>query len=139
MLRVEKALFAVEPNHKKLDRIVGGKADDAHCLATEQGVAKVGQRTDPCGPQSQQHTFELTGSVDLVDTRPALTGSPTAVATIWIELVSFWAALASGVQADIPNESQVDLRDCHSRDFAVRDLEGNRWSFGTYRGEPRKR
>ncbi len=23
-----------------------------------------------------------------------------------------------------------------SRDFAVRDPEGNRWSFGTYRGEP---
>jgi uncharacterized glyoxalase superfamily protein PhnB len=25
-----------------------------------------------------------------------------------------------------------------SRGFAVRDPEGNRWSFGTYRGEPRK-
>ena len=25
-----------------------------------------------------------------------------------------------------------------SRDFAVRDPEGNRWSFGTYRGEPRR-
>ena len=25
-----------------------------------------------------------------------------------------------------------------SRDFTVRDPEGNRWSFGTYRGEPRK-
>jgi uncharacterized glyoxalase superfamily protein PhnB len=24
-----------------------------------------------------------------------------------------------------------------SRDFAVRDSEGNRWSFGTYPGEPR--
>jgi uncharacterized glyoxalase superfamily protein PhnB len=24
-----------------------------------------------------------------------------------------------------------------SRDFEVRDPEGNRWSFGTYRGEPR--
>ncbi len=24
-----------------------------------------------------------------------------------------------------------------SRDFAIRDPEGNRWSFGTYRGEPR--
>ena len=23
-------------------------------------------------------------------------------------------------------------------DFAVRDPEGNRWSFGTYGGEPRK-
>jgi uncharacterized glyoxalase superfamily protein PhnB len=25
-----------------------------------------------------------------------------------------------------------------SRDFAARDPEGNRWSFGTYRGEPRR-
>lgn len=24
-----------------------------------------------------------------------------------------------------------------SREFAIRDPEGNRWSFGTYRGEPR--
>jgi uncharacterized glyoxalase superfamily protein PhnB len=28
--------------------------------------------------------------------------------------------------------------DYGSRDFAVRDPEGNRWSFGTYRGEPRQ-
>ncbi len=27
--------------------------------------------------------------------------------------------------------------DYGSRDFALRDPEGNRWSFGTYRGEPR--
>jgi uncharacterized glyoxalase superfamily protein PhnB len=29
-------------------------------------------------------------------------------------------------------------QDYGSRDFAARDPEGNRWSFGTYRGEPRK-
>jgi uncharacterized glyoxalase superfamily protein PhnB len=34
------------------------------------------------------------------------------------------------------------LRELHdtdygSRDFAVLDPEGNHWSFGTYRGEPR--
>jgi uncharacterized glyoxalase superfamily protein PhnB len=28
--------------------------------------------------------------------------------------------------------------DYGSRDFVARDLEGNRWSFGTYRGEPRR-
>jgi len=28
--------------------------------------------------------------------------------------------------------------DYGSREFAVRDPEGNHWSFGTYRGEPRK-
>ncbi|MBV9792351.1 MAG: VOC family protein [Actinobacteria bacterium] len=37
-------------------------------------------------------------------------------------------------------EVLMDLHDTDygSRDFAVRDPEGNRWSFGTYRGEPRK-
>ena len=29
-------------------------------------------------------------------------------------------------------------QDYGSREFSVRDPEGNRWSFGTYRGEPRK-
>jgi hypothetical protein len=28
--------------------------------------------------------------------------------------------------------------DFGSRDFSVRDPEGNLWSFGTYRGEPRQ-
>jgi uncharacterized glyoxalase superfamily protein PhnB len=28
--------------------------------------------------------------------------------------------------------------DYGSRDFAARDPEGNLWSFGTYRGEPRR-
>ena len=33
----------------------------------------------------------------------------------------------------------VDLHDTDygSRDFAIRDPEGNRWYFGTYRGAPR--
>ncbi len=36
-------------------------------------------------------------------------------------------------------EIVTDLHDTDygSRDFAIRDPEGNRWSFGTYRGEPR--
>jgi uncharacterized glyoxalase superfamily protein PhnB len=32
---------------------------------------------------------------------------------------------------------QLHETDYGSRDFAIRDPEGNRWSFGTYRGEPR--
>jgi uncharacterized glyoxalase superfamily protein PhnB len=37
-------------------------------------------------------------------------------------------------------ELTTDLHetDYGSRDFAVRDPEGNRWNFGTYRGEPRR-
>jgi uncharacterized glyoxalase superfamily protein PhnB len=37
-------------------------------------------------------------------------------------------------------EIVVELRDTDygSREFAARDPEGNRWSFGTYPGEPRR-
>ena len=37
----------------------------------------------------------------------------------------------------VVDEPIVDEHD-GSHDFAARDPEGNRWSFGTYRGEPRK-
>jgi uncharacterized glyoxalase superfamily protein PhnB len=42
--------------------------------------------------------------------------------------------LAGGAEIlDKPHDT-----DYGSRDFALRDPEGNRWSFGTYRGEPRR-
>jgi uncharacterized glyoxalase superfamily protein PhnB len=31
----------------------------------------------------------------------------------------------------------LNEKDYGSRDFSVRDPEGNQWSFGTYRGHPR--
>jgi uncharacterized glyoxalase superfamily protein PhnB len=43
---------------------------------------------------------------------------------------------AVGAGADIARE--LYTTDYGSRDFAVRDPEGNWWSFGTYRGEPRR-
>lgn len=43
-------------------------------------------------------------------------------------------ALAGGAKITAaPNET-----DYGSREFALLDPEGNRWSFGTYRGEPRR-
>ena len=44
-------------------------------------------------------------------------------------------ARASAAGAEII--SGLHETDYGSRDFAARDPEGNRWSFGTYRGEPR--
>ena len=46
------------------------------------------------------------------------------------------AARARAAGAEITDE--LHETDYGSRDFAVRDPEGNRWSFGTYRGAPRK-
>ena len=43
-------------------------------------------------------------------------------------------AVAAGAQVIQP----LHDTDYGSRDFAVRDPEGNLWSFGTYRGEPRR-
>jgi uncharacterized glyoxalase superfamily protein PhnB len=43
---------------------------------------------------------------------------------------------AVGVGADIV--TPLHDTDYGSRDFAVRDPEGNRWTFGTYRGHPRR-
>jgi uncharacterized glyoxalase superfamily protein PhnB len=45
-------------------------------------------------------------------------------------------ARARAAGAEISSEPHDT--DYGSRDFAARDPEGNRWSFGTYRGEPRK-
>ena len=45
-------------------------------------------------------------------------------------------ARAKAAGADIIAEPHDT--DYGSHDFAARDPEGNRWSFGTYRGEPRK-
>jgi uncharacterized glyoxalase superfamily protein PhnB len=42
-------------------------------------------------------------------------------------------AVAAGAEVVAP----LHDTDYGSRDFAVRDPEGNLWSFGTYRGEPR--
>ena len=44
-------------------------------------------------------------------------------------------AVAAGAEITDP----LHDTDYGSRDFAARDPEGNRWSFGTYRGEPRRR
>ena len=46
----------------------------------------------------------------------------------------FARAKAAGAQVT----RELHETDYGSRDFAVRDPEGNLWSFGTYPGEPRK-
>jgi uncharacterized glyoxalase superfamily protein PhnB len=46
----------------------------------------------------------------------------------------FERAVAAGAEVTQP----LHDTDYGSRDFAVRDPEGNRWSFGTYPGSPRR-
>ena len=47
------------------------------------------------------------------------------------------AVFARAAAAGAEVISGLHETDYGSRDFAVRDPEGNRWSFGTYRGAPR--
>lgn len=48
------------------------------------------------------------------------------------------AVYARAVAAGAQVIQELHETDYGSRGFAVRDPEGNRWSFGTYRGEPPK-
>jgi len=49
------------------------------------------------------------------------------------------ALFASATAAGATVLRELHDTDYGSRDFAVRDPEGNHWSFGTYRGEPTSR
>ena len=70
---------------------------------------------------------------DSNDTGPTLAGAFSAYV-----VVDEPDALCERVRAG-GAEVIVDLHDTDygSRDFAIRDPEGNRWYFGTYRGAPR--
>jgi uncharacterized glyoxalase superfamily protein PhnB len=48
------------------------------------------------------------------------------------------AVFARAKQAGAQITAELHVTDYGSRDFAARDPEGNRWSFGTYPGEPRR-
>jgi uncharacterized glyoxalase superfamily protein PhnB len=48
------------------------------------------------------------------------------------------ALYARAKEAGVEIIQGLEDTDYGSRGFAIRDPEGNRWSFGTYRGEPRK-
>ncbi|MFI1680376.1 VOC family protein [Streptomyces sp. NPDC020607] len=41
------------------------------------------------------------------------------------------------VEAGVKVTSEIEDKPYGSREFGIEDPEGNRWSFGTYRGEPR--
>ena len=71
------------------------------------------------------------GSEDRWPVQPGTAGS--YVVTADPDAVHARAVAAGAEITDPPHDT-----DYGSRDFAARDPEGNRWSFGTYRGEPRR-
>ena len=71
------------------------------------------------------------------DGDPATGPTPPGACSAYI-VVDEPDALCARIRA-AGGEIVVDLHDTDygSRDFAIRDPEGNRWYFGTYRGAPR--
>lgn len=58
----------------------------------------------------------------------------TSVYVVATDVGAVWErARAAGLQPD-----DIVEQDYGSREFRVRDPEGNQWSFGTYAGEPRR-
>jgi uncharacterized glyoxalase superfamily protein PhnB len=70
---------------------------------------------------------------DAPGARPTQVGSFSAYVVTDDPDTLFARATAAGAEV-ITGLHETDYG---SRDFAVRDPEGNRWSFGTYPGEPR--
>ena len=76
------------------------------------------------------------GGVMLGSVRPGDTGTAGAPGTLSVYVAFddpdalFERAVASGARI----EAEPHVTDYGSRDFSVRDPEGNHWSFGTYRG-----
>ena len=71
------------------------------------------------------------------DPWPVPPGS-TGCYVVTVDPDALYAKIAAAIEGSSA-ELTVGLHDTDygSRDFALRDPEGNRWSFGTYRGEPR--
>jgi uncharacterized glyoxalase superfamily protein PhnB len=63
--------------------------------------------------------------------QPEPGGSTAYVVAHDVDAIHARAAAAGAQIVEVPHDT-----DYGSRDFALRDPEGNHWSFGTYRGEP---
>jgi uncharacterized glyoxalase superfamily protein PhnB len=92
----------------------GDRVDHAQLAWPPGGGIMLGSARDPDDAALQPGTFSAY----------VVTDSPDAL---------FARATAAGAEV----VTGLHDTDYGSRDFGVRDPEGNRWYFGTYRGEPR--
>jgi uncharacterized glyoxalase superfamily protein PhnB len=105
------------------ETVVYGDGDVVHHaqLSWPEGGGIMLGSVRPAGPGQQSASATDPGAFGAY----VVTGQPDAL---------YARARAAG--AEITAEPHDT--DYGSRDFSARDPEGNRWSFGTYRGEPRK-
>ncbi len=88
--------------------------------------------------QHAQLSWPLGGGVMLGSVRPDSTWDlPPGTFGAYVVVDDPDADFARMRAAGAEITAELHDTDYGSRDFALRDPEGNRWSFGTYRGEPR--
>jgi uncharacterized glyoxalase superfamily protein PhnB len=94
----------------------GDRVDHGELAWPEGGGIMLGSARDPADPNARPEPGDFGGYV--------VTADPDGL---------YGRAVAAGAEiVDALHET-----DYGSRDFAARDPEGNRWSFGTYPGAPR--
>jgi uncharacterized glyoxalase superfamily protein PhnB len=94
----------------------GDRVDHAELAWPEGGGIMLGSARDPADPNARPEPGDFGAYV--------VTADPDGL---------YGRAVAAGAEiTDALHETEYG-----SRDFAARDPEGNRWSFGTYAGAPR--
>lgn len=85
-----------------------------------------------------QLNWPLGGGVMLGSDRPGAHATNPGEFTAYV-VTDEPDALHARIKAAGGTVTDLVDQDYGSRDFALTDPEGNRWSFGTYRGEPSKK
>jgi uncharacterized glyoxalase superfamily protein PhnB len=102
----------------------------------ETAVYGEGDRVDHAQLSWPEGGGVMLGSVrdDPDDAWPATPGS----AACYVVTSDPAAVHARAVAAGATVVRELSTTDYGSQEFSARDVEGNLWSFGTYRGEPRR-
>ncbi len=109
----------------------GDRVDHAQLSWPPGGGIMLGSVREPSGPNGPSEPGGPSEHSEATPSQPGTFGA--YVVTDDVDAVYERAKAAGAEIIAEPHDT-----DYGSHDFAARDPEGNRWSFGTYRGEPRK-
>lgn len=111
-----------------IDFLVALGFEETACYTDEAGVVQHAQLDWPDGGGVMLGAYKPSGPFTQ---QPGSTAAYVVTADLDGVL-----ARARAAGADLP--AGIEERDYGSRELALRDPEGNQWSFGTYPGEPRR-
>jgi uncharacterized glyoxalase superfamily protein PhnB len=111
-----------------IDFLVALGFEETACYADEDGVVQHAQLDWPEGGGVMLGSFKPDGAFTQ---QPGTTAA--YVVTADVDAVSERARTIG-----VTSPRGIEERDYGSRELALRDPEGNQWTFGTYPGEPRR-